>query len=311
MKNYYRVMLGRQSAYAAECRAGGFIGADYGIKQDLTPNFTGDVRAFNRFFIPVYLAVNREKGRVAAGLAGGQLWTIAKKMQEGDIILSPDGERRYLVGEVSGGYIFTPRSILPHRRAVRWFPESIERVTLSEALRNSAGSALTVSDITRYSAEIEQLIGGVAPPSIVATDATIEDPAAFAMERHLEDFLVKNWAQTELARAGYEIYRVDNDVVGQQFPTDTGPIDILAVNGTTKTLLVVELKKGRASDAVVGQILRYMGYVKDELAEEGQTVRGTIIALDDDQRIRRALSAVPNIDFYRYEITFKLSRVAR
>lgn len=30
-KSYYRVMLGRQSAHAAECLAGDFIGADFGI----------------------------------------------------------------------------------------------------------------------------------------------------------------------------------------------------------------------------------------------------------------------------------------
>jgi restriction system protein len=66
------------------------------------------------------------------------------------------------------------------------------------------------------------------------------------------------------------------------------------------------LKKGRASDAVVGQLQRYMGYVLDELAEDGQAVRGCIIALEDDLRLRRALRATSNIDFYRYEVSFKL-----
>ena len=68
------------------------------------------------------------------------------------------------------------------------------------------------------------------------------------------------------------------------------------------------MKKGRASDNVVGQIQRYMGYVKDELAEENQIVKGAIIALDDDLRIKRALSVTSNIDFYRYEISFKLKK---
>jgi restriction system protein len=98
----------------------------------------------------------------------------------------------------------------------------------------------------------------------------------------------------------------DGEPVGQQYQTDTGPLDILAVSKDKKTLLVVELKKGRASDVVVGQVLRYMGYVKEELAEEGQDVRGVVIALEDDQRIRRALSMVPTIDFFRYQISFKL-----
>ena len=71
-------------------------------------------------------------------------------------------------------------------------------------------------------------------------------------------------------------------------------------------MLVVELKKGRASDVVVGQLLRYMGCVRDELAEPNQTVRGVVIALDEDQRLRRALAMVPEIDFYRYEVSFRL-----
>jgi restriction system protein len=60
------------------------------------------------------------------------------------------------------------------------------------------------------------------------------------------------------------------------------------------------------SDSVVGQIQRYMGYVKDELAEDSQTVKGVIIALEDDIRIRRALSVTNNIEFYRYQVTFRL-----
>jgi restriction system protein len=128
------------------------------------------------------------------------------------------------------------------------------------------------------------------------------------MEKHLEDFLVQNWTQTNLGRE-YDIYEEDGERVGQQYATDTGPLDILAISKDKKNLLVVELKKGRASDAVVGQTLRYMGYVQEELAEEGQVVKGVIIALEDDQRIRRALSIVPNILFYRYEISFKLVQV--
>lgn len=71
---------------------------------------------------------------------------------------------------------------------------------------------------------------------------------------------------------------------------------------------MIELKKGRASDVVVGQILRYMGYVQEELAEPDQTVRGVVIALEDDQRLRRALAMVPTIDFYRYQVSFKLMK---
>ena len=127
----------------------------------------------------------------------------------------------------------------------------------------------------------------------------------FVLEKHLEDFLVKNWNQTHLGK-DYDIFEDDGELVGQQYPSDTGPIDILAVSKDKKELLVVELKKGRASDSVIGQIQRYMGYVLEELAEEGQVVKGIIIALEDDLRIRRALAVTSNIEFYRYQVSFNL-----
>ena len=176
---------------------------------------------------------------------------------------------------------------------------------MSRGLRRSSGSIGTVSSISKHADEIEKLLRGVTQPPIVSTDETIEDPATFALEKHLEDFLVQNWSGTELSRE-FDIFEEDGELVGQQFPTESGPIDILAISRDRKTLLVVELKKGRANDVVVGQLLRYMGFVKSELAETEQTVRGVVIALEDDQRLRRALTMVPNIDFYRYQVSFKL-----
>jgi restriction system protein len=305
MKNYYRIMLGKRSIYSEECYRGNFIGADYKMNVDLTGRLPDNWKLFNKEFIPVFLQIHPDKTKVAAGLACGALWTIAKEIQNGDIALCPDGEGRYRVGEVAGDYIYAPGGILPHRRPIRWLSQTIDRADMTVALKNSAGSIGTISDISAYQDEIEKLIGGATTPTLVATDATVEDPTAFALEKHLEDFLVENWPQTELGKE-YDIYEEDGERVGQQYPTETGPIDILAISKDKKRLLVVELKKGRASDAVVGQALRYMGCVQEELCEEGQTVQGVIIALEDDQRVRRALAMVPNVTFYRYEISFKL-----
>jgi restriction system protein len=52
-----------------------------------------------------------------------------------------------------------------------------------------------------------------------------------------------------------------------------------------------------------------MGYVKSELAEPGQNVLGVIVALEDDQRLRHSLNVVPGIDFYKYEVSFKLTKI--
>lgn len=307
MKNYYRIMLGRGSIYAKEAREGNFIGAGWLPDIDLTNKLPDNWREFNEKYIPVYLEQHPDKTKVSAGLACGMLYTIIKGILISDIVLCPDGQGNYLVGEVTGDYEYHKGVTLPHRRNVRWYNKAISRDEISESLRNSAGSIGTVSNISRYAEEIEALISGSRPASIISTDETIEDPSIFALEKHLEDFLVQNWHHTELGKH-YDIYEEDDEIVGQQYPSDTGPIDILAVSKDKKEILVVELKKGRATDVVVGQVQRYMGYVKEELAENGQTVRGAIIAFEDDIRIHRVLSVAPNIDFYTYKISFKLEK---
>lgn len=305
MKSYYRVILGAKNAYAKECYDGSFIGAHYGIKQDLTEELSDNWRDFNAKFREIWLGLHPDKSKIAAGLACGMLWTVSKGIIKGDIVICPDGQGNYFVGEVISDYYYQPNTNLPHRRNVKWFPVLIERSAMSQELRNSTGSTGTTANISQYADEIEKLIGNVNLPSIISNDSTIEDPSVFVLEKHLEDFLVQNWRQTELGK-NYDIYNEDGELVGKQYPSDTGPIDILAVSKDKKTLLVVELKKGRASDNVVGQIQRYMGYVKDELAEPNQEVKGIIIALEDDNRIRRALSVANNIEFYRYQVSFKL-----
>lgn len=305
MKHYLRLMLGQRSVYAAECFANNYIGVDFGINEDLTGKLPEDWQTFNKIFVPKFLENHLDKSKVAAGLACGALWTVSKLLCEDDIVLCPNGEGRYHIGEITGGYQYHPNTNLPHRRPVRWLDQKIDRQDMSSALRNSTGSIGTTSSVDRFADEIEQLIEGKRQPVIVANDVTIEDPAIFVLEKHLEDFLVANWSQTDLG-IEYDIFQEDGELRGQQYPTDTGNMDILAISKDKTKLLVVELKKGRASDAVVGQIQRYMGYVKEELAEEHQSVEGVIIALDDDLRIRRALAVTNNIRFLKYQISFKL-----
>ncbi|OPY84623.1 MAG: hypothetical protein A4E71_02580 [Smithella sp. PtaU1.Bin162] len=308
MKNYYRIMLGRKSAYAEEAYKGNFIAVGFIKDKDLTHHLPDNWRDFNKEFIPIFLQQNPSKTKVAAGLACGMLWTIAKGVQIGDVVLCPDGKGGYYAGEVVGEYEYYKGQELPHHRPVKWYPRVILREEMSEPLQNSTGAIGTVSDVSKHAKEIETLLAGMRLASIVATDETIEDPSVFALEKHLEDFLVQNWKSTELGKR-YDIYQEDGEMVGQQYQSDTGTIDILAISKDKKELLVVELKKGRVSDVVVGQVQCYMGYVKEQLAEQGQTVKGVIIAFEDDIKIRRALSVAPNIDFYTYKIHFKLDKV--
>src|SRR5882724_4774350 len=116
MKTYCRIMLGKKSIYAEECIAGNFIGADFGIRQDLSNHLPDGWLHFSREFIPVFLANNPTKSKVAAGLACSALWTISNDLNTDDIILSPDGMGHYHVGKIIGGYSYQSNGILPHRR---------------------------------------------------------------------------------------------------------------------------------------------------------------------------------------------------
>lgn len=306
MPNYYRVMMGAGSKHIQECLAGNFIGIDYKIPQDLTSDLTEDWREFNQKFIPVFLQNVPGKTKVAAGLAMGAVHTVCKGIQEGDFILSPDGESYYHIGEVVGPYFYQPNTSLPHCRPVKWLT-SLNREDFSPELLGALHAANVVVNLKNYESEITNMLAGRQGLQITVADEVVEDPYEFVMEKHLEDFLVANWARSELGNE-YRIYEDEGVKIGQQYRTDTGPIDILAISKDKQTLLVVELKKGRADDVVAGQILRYMGYVREVLAEPGQKVSGLIIAAGNDQRLRRALLIVPEIAFMRYTVNFKLQR---
>lgn len=305
MRNFWLVRLGKANAFAKQGREGGFIGVGFLPDINLNNQLADDWREFNHEMIPRWLSQNPTKSKVAAGLACGNLWTVAKGIQIGDVVLCPMGDRTYSVGEVTGDYQFLEGSELPHRRSVKWFM-SLDRSAMSDGLSNTAGAIMTAFSLNKYQGELEALVKDQ-KTVISVNDETVEDVSAFALEKHLEDFLVQNWHHTELGKR-YDIYSEEGATVGQQYPSDTGPIDILAISKDKKELLVVELKKGRLSDVVVGQIQRYMGYVKDELAEDGQVVRGVIIGFEDDIRIHRALSVAQNIEFYTYKIHFELKK---
>lgn len=305
--NFYRIILGQQHSFANECFENNFVGVDYSMNINLENDLPDNWREFNKRFIPTYLEKNPEKTNVAAGLACGAIHTMSKAINIGDYVLCPNGEGTYRVGEITGNYFYREgpvRHFLRHCRPVNWLKKSIKREHMSEVLKRSSGSTLTVTNLTPHSDEINVLLEGEKVSPITSTNPMIEDPSEFALEKHLEDFLVTNWDQTELSKK-YDIFE-EGEFSGQQYVTDTGPIDILAISKDKKELLVIELKKGRASDNVVGQVQRYMGYIKEEIATSEQEVKGVIIAFDDDQKIKRALSVTNNIFFYKYRINFSL-----
>lgn len=130
------------------------------------------------------------------------------------------------------------------------------------------------------------------------------DSIEFALESHLEGFIYRNWDSIDW-NANLELYKTE-DQDGRQFPAGTWSIDLLAHDKNTKDLVVIELKRGKTSDSTVGQVLRYVAWVKENIAEPDQNVRGIIIAKDIDNPLKYAVKNLDFIDIKTYVVDFKL-----
>lgn len=94
----------------------------------------------------------------------------------------------------------------------------------------------------------------------------------FGLERHLHEFLRDNWDHIELGKE-WSIYQEPGDEeAGYEYPCDVGRIDLLDRHKTKPRWLVIELKRNQTSDQTVGQLLRYIGWVKQHLAEGDEIV---------------------------------------
>ena len=87
---------------------------------------------------------------------------------------------------------------------------------------------------------------------------------------------------------------------------DTGDTGLLVSNAADSKWLVIELKRNQSSDETVGQVLRYMGWVQTYLANENEEVKGLIISLQSDEKIRFALKNVNNVSVAHYDVSFVL-----
>ena len=306
MTYFVRVMLGEQSFHAEDCFKDGVIGTDFGLKTDLTKYLKETWSDSKKDLSDLYRKGRPDRSPVSVGLACGAIWTVSKGIPEGGIVVSPTGQGSYAFGRVVGGYKYVSEGYLPHRRKVEWLSERIPGSSFSSALLKALKLPLTCIDLNPYAEELQTFIDGRARVIVNGAD-DVESASRFALEEILEDFLVANWDHTEFGK-NYSILTEDGKRVGQQFPSDTGPIDILALSKDQQEYLVIELKRGRANDRVVGQLLRYMGYVKKELCQDGKRVKGVIVAHRDDLGMRNAISMVQDVDFYRYSIDFELHK---
>jgi hypothetical protein len=139
----------------------------------------------------------------------------------------------------------------------------------------------------------------------------IEEPEAengneFAYEKDLQNFLAKN---LPLLEPGLSLYS-DEEINGIEFPVGNRFIDILAVD-KNDNYVVIELKVSRGYDRVVGQILRYMAWIRKNHADDQQKVRGVIIAREITDDLLLACSETDNVELFEYNLSVTLNRIKK
>jgi len=125
------------------------------------------------------------------------------------------------------------------------------------------------------------------------------DRPTFRLEKDLQKYLNSNWEETPF----HEEWKLQKRGVlkeGQYNTGEIGELDLLGKHRKEQRWLIIELKRGQSSDETVGQILRYMGWVKENLAGENGKVQGLIISETADDRMRYALVCVPDISLKLY-----------
>lgn len=151
-------MLGRGGMYADQCHKEGFIGVDFLGDIDMTDRLAESWQEFNKQHIPIWMGQHPDKSKTAAGLACGNLWTVCKGLQIGDVVLTPNGQGEYYVGNIDSDYFYAPREVLPHRRKVKWLAKTISRIRMSDKLRHATGAIGTCCEVSGYADEIERLM---------------------------------------------------------------------------------------------------------------------------------------------------------
>lgn len=128
----------------------------------------------------------------------------------------------------------------------------------------------------------------------------------FDQERDLQDFLQREWSATSLSNEW------NLDTRGHVDAGEVGIIDLLARHKTKPIWLVIELKVRRTSDDVLGQVLRYMGWMRRKYIKSEDSVEGLIIAQEPDTKTLYGLECLPDVRMQCYEYkneTLKLQEI--
>jgi hypothetical protein len=130
------------------------------------------------------------------------------------------------------------------------------------------------------------------------------DSFLFPLEANLRDFLIRNLGTVK--GRNLKLFVDENGRDGKEYLAGKiGFIDILTVD-EHDNFIVFELKLSNGPDRALGQLLRYMGWVKANLAAD-KKVEGIIVASKMDDKIKYAVTMVPEVSLYEYVMNFELN----
>jgi restriction system protein len=244
-----------------------------------------------------------DKPPAVRSLFRNMIWAFYHEIAPGDLVIARRGRKTpAAVGNVIQSAVYAPGKnpgiSHPNFLEVAW--QNQPRDKAFPSLVFPMHTLTEISEV-QYRNFVED---SGSPPDVFSEPTEAVDQNAFVLEKYLEDFIVSNFGT--IFKEKLQIYEDAEGADGQQYSTDIGPIDILAVERGSSSFVVIELKKGRPSDQVVGQILRYMGWVKKNLCKEGQGVKGLVICHDPDPKLSYALEMTHGIDVRYYSVSFKL-----
>ena len=239
-------------------------------------------------FYPVYLFYKKENKLILA--YGISETAEAKSSWPDDILNNKTKINEYLDNPPRYGDSFVFKSYTPSIKDndVKYLNDD-EQLISDDMLKNN------LTEIINYYKKVFSL-------EIKKEDSPINQ-GLFYMEKQLEDFIIANWNKTEFGKK-YDLIYEEGELISQQFPTSIGRIDILAKDKKDKNYVVIELKKNQTSDDTIGQLSRYMGWIRKEKKDEN--VKGIIVAGSFDEKLKYAKSELRNSEAFLYEVDFKI-----
>ncbi len=229
----------------------------------------------------IYQQAYPEVGRQTVAAYVGQLWSLLRRMQEGELVVMPLKTMGTIaVGRISGPYQYRT-DLGPHIRHVRpvsWIATDVPRNAFDQDLLYSFGAYLTFGQVKRDNAEarvlaaIERRDGPPAPPGAPGPEEPEAPDVEEIAREQVRQFISRRFAGHELARLVGALLEAQGFSVSVSEPGPDRGVDILAGSGALgldRPRVVVQVKTGQAD---VGEVRALHGVMTRFNADQGLLV---------------------------------------